>query len=161
MPVSKTVGTDVALFRSMMLRRRKRKESKMKAYSITALSILILAYEMWYLDSVNNRVTKPSGIVAYREFVANNHLLFASLLIEDEGSGARPHLFKRKNGMLNFGAKFRLGKIRKGGKNEIHKHSRNNSHSTIVHYGKRNSLVCTSRLSDELYPGLSGFMLYW
>ncbi len=54
-------GTDVALFNSMLLRRRPKKEAKMKKLSVALVSTMILLCGIWYTDSISAREVLPSG----------------------------------------------------------------------------------------------------
>jgi hypothetical protein len=92
-----------------MLRRRKRKESAVRRYSIAAVSLFILAFEIWYLDSLSARTTQPHRVVVSKEFVVAKHSPSFSFLTEDEGASAEPRRFLRKSGVLNHLTKSRFG----------------------------------------------------
>ena len=54
----------------MLLRRPKRKRSKLENISSTAVAVLMLAVEMWYLDSLYAKETQPRSVVASGAFIA-------------------------------------------------------------------------------------------
>ena len=104
----------------MLLRRRKHEKSAVRTYSIAAISILILACEIWYVDSLYTRESKLSRMAFSQKFVVNNHPPLSYVLLEqqrggttkhlktssplrgEEKGGGDPRLFSRNGGMLNL-----------------------------------------------------------
>jgi hypothetical protein len=85
----------------MLLRRQQSKKSKVKTYCITMISLLILACEIWYVDSLNTRATESSRMAISQKFEVNPHPLLSSSLKEEEHNGGKPHILVQENGVRN------------------------------------------------------------
>jgi hypothetical protein len=102
----------------MLLRRQKSKKSKAKMHGIAMISLLILACEIWYVDSLNRRETRSNWMAISQEFVAGDISTLAypapmkkiggksklpassSHLMREEKGGGDTHLFSVNDGEL-------------------------------------------------------------
>ena len=93
----------------MLLRRRKHRTSKLRSFSITAISLLILACEVWYIDSLDANEMDSSRMAISDKFAAHDYLPVSYAVIVKETGGHKSRLFWSKGAMVNFAPKLEFG----------------------------------------------------
>jgi hypothetical protein len=90
----------------MLLRRRRSRKSKAKTYSLAMISLLILAGEVWYMDSLNAREMESNRIITSQKLVLKTNPSFSYPLMGEEQGGVDTLLFSREREISYLAHKF-------------------------------------------------------